>query len=190
MVAVGEAQRARSPLWELDGLYGWCGGGSRSSIVSVGDRRGLWLLWGMLEELNRFCGSLTCWVAVGAAQGPRWFLCGELDRLYGCCEGCSRSSTGSMVAVGESRGARSFLWELDRVFGWCRGGSKSSIVSVGDRRAQWLLWGMLEELDRFCRSSTGSMVAVGKLKELDRFCGSSTGSMVAVGDAQGARSFL
>ena len=144
----------------------------------------------MLKELDRFCkGSTGSMVAVGEAQGDRSFLW-ELDGVYGCCGGCSRSSTGSMVAVGESLGARSFLWELDRVFGWCKGGSKSSIVSVGDRRALWLLWGMLEELDRFCRSSTGSMVAVGKLKELDRFCGSSTGSMVAVGDAQGARSFL
>ena len=36
MVAVGDAQGARSFLWELDGLYGCSGGGSRSSIVSVG----------------------------------------------------------------------------------------------------------------------------------------------------------
>jgi len=35
-VAVGDAQGARLFLWELDGLYGGCGGGSRSSIVSLG----------------------------------------------------------------------------------------------------------------------------------------------------------
>ena len=92
MVAVGEAQEARSFLWELDGDYGVCGGGSKA--------------------LDRFCGILTgSMVAVGEAQGARSFLwdldgpygcCGEaqgapksflweLDGLYGCCGGGSRS---------------------------------------------------------------------------------------------------
>ena len=60
----------------------------------MGSRRALWLLWGRLKELDRFCGS----------------------------------STGSMVAVGEAKGARSFLWELDGDYGVCGGGSRSSIV--------------------------------------------------------------
>ena len=119
MVAVGEAQGARSFLWELDGLYGCCGGGSRSWIVSVGARRALWLLWGRLKELDRFCGSLTGpMVAVGEAQGaPNRF---------------SGSLTGTMVSVGEAQGAGLFLWELDGPYGCCKGGSRSSqIVSVG-----------------------------------------------------------
>jgi len=49
------------------------------------------------------------------------------------------------------------------------------MVAVGEaqraRRALWLLWGMLKELDRFYRSLTGSMAALGRLKELDLFSG-------------------
>jgi hypothetical protein len=131
MVAVGEAQGARSFLWELDGLYGCCGGGSRSSIVSVGARRALWLLWGMLKELSRFCESSTrSMVALREDQEARralWLLWGRLKELNRFCG----SSTGSMVAVGDARGARSFLWELDGVYGCCGGCSRSSIVSVG-----------------------------------------------------------
>jgi len=85
---------------------------------------------GMLEELDRFCGSSTgSMVAVEEAQGARSFLW-ELDEVYGCSAGESRSSTGSMVAVGEAQRARSFLWEFDEVYGCCGGGSRSSIVSV------------------------------------------------------------
>ena len=106
----GGGSRSSSFLWELDGLYGCCGEGSRSSIVSVGARRALRLLWGRLKDPNRFCGSLT----------------------------------GSMVAVGDAQGARSFLWELDRLYG-CFGEAQG---------AQSFLW------DRFCGCLTGSMVAV------------------------------
>ena len=83
MVAVGDAQGARSILWEFDGLYGGCGGGSRSStgsMVAVGEaqgaRRALWLLWGRLMELDRFYGSLTgSMVALGRLK--------ELDLFSG-----------------------------------------------------------------------------------------------------------
>ena len=67
MVALGEAQGARSVLWELDGDYGVCGGGSKA--------------------LDRFCGILTgSMVAVGEAQGAGSFLW-ELNGLYGRCGG-------------------------------------------------------------------------------------------------------
>ena len=118
MVAVRDAQGARSCQWELDGVYGYCGGCSRSSIVSVEARRGLWLLWGRLKELDRFCGSSTgSMLAVGDARGARSFL-SKLDGVYGCC--------------GEAQGARSFLRELDGVYGCCRGCSRRSM-------ALWLL---------------------------------------------------
>jgi len=130
----------------------------------------------MLKELDRFCGSLTgSMVAVRDAQGARSCLW-VLDGVYGCC--------------GESRGARSFLWKLDRVFGWCKGGSRSSIVSVGDRRALWLLWGCSRSSIISVGARRGLWLLWGNLENLDRCCGSSTGSLVGVREAQGARSFL